>query len=37
MGRFKEAQQEARLMLKNYPNDPQTLDVQRHLLSIPLE
>jgi TolA-binding protein len=37
MGRFKEAQQEARLMLTNYPNDPQTLDVQRHLLSIPLE
>jgi TolA-binding protein len=37
MGRFKEAQQEARLMLKNYPNDPYTLDVERHLLSNPLE
>ena len=37
MGRFKEAQQEARLMLKNYPNDPHTLDVERHLLANPLE
>ena len=37
MGRFKEAQQEARLMLKNYPSDPHTFDVERHLLSIPLE
>ena len=37
MGRFKEAQQEARRMLKDYPNDPHTFDVQRHLLSNPLE
>ena len=37
MGRFKEAQQEARLMLKSYPNDPHTLDVERHLLANPLE
>jgi hypothetical protein len=37
MGRFKEAQQQARLMLKNYPHDPHTLDVERHLLSNPLE
>jgi TolA-binding protein len=37
MGRFKEAQQEARRMLKDYPNDPHTLDVERHLLSNPLE
>jgi hypothetical protein len=37
MARFKEAQQEARKMLKAYPNDPRTLDVERHLLSNPLE
>jgi hypothetical protein len=37
MGRFKEAQQEARRMLKDYPNDPHTLDVERHLLAVPLE
>jgi hypothetical protein len=37
MTRFKEAQQEARKMLKNYPNDPRTLDVERHLLSNPLD
>jgi hypothetical protein len=37
MTRFKEAQEEARRMLKNYPNDPHTLDVERHLLSNPLE
>jgi hypothetical protein len=37
MGRFKEAQAEARKMLKSYPNDPHTLDVERHLLSNPLE
>jgi hypothetical protein len=37
MGRFKEAQQEARGMLKDYPHDPHTFDVQRHLLSNPLE
>jgi hypothetical protein len=37
MGRFKEAQQEARRMLKDYPQDPHTLDVERHLLSNPLE
>jgi len=37
MGRFKEAQVEARKMLKSYPNDPHTLDVERHLLSNPLE
>ncbi|HVV53426.1 MAG TPA: hypothetical protein VHO06_27460 [Polyangia bacterium] len=37
MGRFNEAQQEARRMLKDYPNDPHTNDVERHLLSIPLE
>ena len=37
MGRFKDAQQEARRMLKDYPNDPHTRDVQRHLLSNPLE
>jgi TolA-binding protein len=37
MGRFKEAQQEARQMLKDYPNDPHTLDVERHLLAVPLE
>ena len=33
MTRFKEAQEEARLMVKNYPNDPHTFDVERHLLS----
>jgi hypothetical protein len=37
MARFKEAQGEARRMLKAYPNDPRTLDVERHLLSNPLE
>ena len=37
MARFKEAQGEARKMLKAYPNDPRTLDVERHLLSNPLE
>jgi hypothetical protein len=37
MTRFKEAQEEARKMLKRYPNDPHTLDVERHLLSNPLE
>jgi hypothetical protein len=37
LGRFKEAQQEARLMLRKYPHDPHTLDVERHLLSNPLE
>jgi hypothetical protein len=37
MGRFKKAQAEARKMLKSYPNDPHTLDVERHLLSNPLE
>ncbi len=37
MGRFKEAQKEARRMLKDYPNDPHTLDVERHLLAIPRE
>jgi hypothetical protein len=37
LARFKEAQQEARKMLKAYPNDPRTLDVERHLLSNPLE
>ena len=37
MARFKEAQAEARKMLKAYPNDPRTLDVERHLLSNPLE
>ena len=37
MTRFKEAQAEARKMLKAYPNDPRTLDVERHLLSNPLE
>jgi hypothetical protein len=37
MTRFKEAQEEARRMLKNYPNDPHTLEVERHLLSNPLE
>jgi len=36
MARFKEAQDEARRMLKDYPNDPHTLDVERHLLSNPL-
>jgi hypothetical protein len=36
MARFKEAQGEARKMLKDYPNDPHTLDVERHLLSNPL-
>ncbi|HZL18999.1 MAG TPA: hypothetical protein VFG23_14765 [Polyangia bacterium] len=36
MARFKEAQDEARKMLKDYPNDPHTLDVERHLLSNPL-
>jgi hypothetical protein len=37
MTRFKEAQDEARKMLKDYPNDPHTLDVERHLLSNPLQ
>lgn len=37
IGRFKDAQKEARRMLKDYPNDPKTLDVERHLLSNPLE
>ncbi len=37
LARFKEAQQEARRMLRAYPNDPRTLDVERHLLSNPLE
>jgi hypothetical protein len=37
MARFKEAQDEARKMLKDYPNDPHTLDVERHLLSNPLQ
>jgi hypothetical protein len=37
LARFKEAQGEARKMLKAYPNDPRTLDVERHLLSNPLE
>jgi hypothetical protein len=37
MGRFKEAQAEARKMLKRYPGDPHTLDVERHRLSNPLE
>jgi hypothetical protein len=37
MARFKEAQDEARKMLKDYPGDPHTLDVERHLLSNPLQ
>jgi hypothetical protein len=37
MARFKEAQAEARRMLKDYPDDPHTLDVERHLLSNPLQ
>jgi hypothetical protein len=36
MARFEEAQGEARKMLKDFPNDPHTLDVERHLLSNPL-
>jgi hypothetical protein len=31
--RFKEAQEEARSVVKKYPNDPHTLDVPRHVLS----
>jgi hypothetical protein len=37
MARFKEAQDEARRMLRDYPGDPHTLDVERHLLSNPLQ
>jgi hypothetical protein len=35
MGRFKEAKEQARLMVKKYPSTSWTSDVQRHLLSNP--
>lgn len=35
IGRFKEAQDEARIMIKKYPETSWAADVQRHLLSIP--
>jgi hypothetical protein len=37
MERFKEAQEEARVMVKKYPSTSWASDVQRHLLSNPLE
>jgi hypothetical protein len=36
MARFKEAQDEARIMVGKYPTDPRALDVQRQLLTNPL-
>jgi hypothetical protein len=36
MGRFKEAQDEARVMVKKYPGNSFAGDVERHLLSVPL-
>ena len=36
MGRSREAQEEARVMVKKYPGTSWTADVQRHLLSNPL-
>jgi TolA-binding protein len=37
MGRFKEAQAQARIMVEKYPGTSWTSDVQRHLLSNPPE
>ena len=35
--RFKEAQAEARIMVQRYPGTSWTADIERHVLSIPLE
>jgi outer membrane protein assembly factor BamD (BamD/ComL family) len=35
VGRFKEAQDEARIIIRKYPETSWAADVQRHLLSIP--
>jgi hypothetical protein len=35
--RFHEARDEAREMVRKYPDDPRALDVQRHLLVYPLD
>jgi TolA-binding protein len=37
MERFKEAQVEARIMVQRYPGTSWTADIERHVLSIPLE
>jgi hypothetical protein len=37
MQRFKEAHDEAEIMVKKYPGTSWSLDVQRHLLSNPLD
>ena len=35
LGRFEEARDEARRLVRNYPDTPWALDVQRHLLTQP--
>lgn len=37
LGRFHEARDEAKLIVKKYPGDPWALDVKRHLLVYPLD
>lgn len=35
LNRFEDAREQARQMLKAYPNSPFSADVERHLLSVP--